>query len=176
VDYTLFRPFNWIGPKLDDVLEPKEGSSRLFTQFISNVIFGKPLQLVDGGRQGRSFTYIDDGVDALMRIIENKGGRASRQIFNIGNPANNVSVAQLAKLIIAAFAKYPDYKESAAKARTVVVSSGKYFGKYYQDIQRRVPSIVAIRRQLGWRPKVDLRTAIRLTLDYHLAHKDYKLD
>jgi len=176
VDYTLFRPFNWIGPKLDNVMEPKEGSSRLFTQFISNVIFEKPLQLVDGGRQGRSFTYIDDGVDALLRIIENKGGRASRQIFNIGNPGNNVSVAQLAKLIIAAFRDFPEFRAQAAKAKTVVVSSGKYFGKYYQDIQRRVPSVAAIRRQLGWKPKVDLRTAIRLTLDYHLAHKDYKLD
>ena len=176
VDYTLFRPFNWIGPKLDDVMEPKEGSSRLFTQFISNVIFKKPLQLVDGGRQSRSFTFIDDGVDALLRIIENKGGRASRQIFNIGNPGNNVSVAQLAKLIIAAFRDFPEYRTQAAKARTVVVSSGKYFGKYYQDIQRRVPSVAAIRKQLGWRPKVDLKTAIRLTLDYHLAHKDYKLD
>jgi nucleoside-diphosphate-sugar epimerase len=176
IDYTLFRPFNWIGPKLDNVMEAKEGSSRLFTQFISNVIFEKPLQLVDGGRQGRSFTFIDDGVDALLRIIENKGGRASRQIFNIGNPANNVSVAQLAKLIIAAFRQFPEYRKQAANARTVVVSSGKYFGKYYQDIQRRVPSVAAIRRQLGWRPKVDLRTAIKLTLDYHLAHKDYQLD
>src|SRR5450432_1191454 len=137
VDYTLFRPFNWIGPKLDNVMEAKEGSSRLFTQFISNVIFEKPLQLVDGGKQGRSFTFIDDGVDALLRIIENKGGRASRQIFNIGNPANNVSVAKLAKLIIAAFREFPEYEKQAANARTVVVSSGKYFGKYYQDIQRR---------------------------------------
>ena len=58
----------------------------------------------------------------------------------------------------------------------MVVSSGKYFGKYYQDIQRRVPSVAAIRRQLGWRPKVDLKTAIKLTLDYHLAHRDYQLD
>jgi nucleoside-diphosphate-sugar epimerase len=87
-----------------------------------------------------------------------------------------VSVAQLAKLIIAAFRQFPEYRKQAANARTVVVSSGKYFGKYYQDIQRRVPSVAAIRRQLGWRPKVDLRTAIKLTLDYHLAHKDYQLD
>lgn len=176
VDYTLFRPFNWIGPKLDDVLEPKEGSSRLFTQFISNVIFKKPLQLVDGGKQTRSFTFIDDGVDALMRIIENKNGRASRQIFNLGNPRNEVSVAQLAKLIIAAFKEFPEYREHAAAAKMVVVPSGKYFGKYYQDIQKRVPSIAAAKKQIGWSPKVDLKTAIKRTLDFHLAHKDYRLE
>jgi len=176
LDYTLFRPFNWIGPKLDDVFEAKEGSSRLFTQFISNVIFKKPLQLVDGGRQSRSFTFIDDGVDALLRIIENKNGCASRQIFNLGNPRNDVSVAELAKLIIAAFKDYPEYAAHAAKARTVVVTSGKYFGKYYQDIHKRVPSIAHAKKQLGWTPKVNLGKAIKLTLDYHLAHKGYQLE
>ena len=176
LDYTLFRPFNWIGPQLDDVFEPKEGSSRLFTQFISNVIFKKPLQLVDGGKQSRSFTFIDDGIDALLRIIENKDGKASRQIFNIGNPKNDVSVADLAKLIIAAFKEFPDYAEHVKAAKVVKVSSGQYFGKYYQDIQKRVPSITNIKKQLGWTPKVDLKTAIKLTLDYHLAHKDYQLE
>lgn len=176
IDYTLFRPFNWIGPKLDDVMEPKEGSSRLFTQFISNVIFRKPLQLVDGGRQTRSFTFIDDGIDALLRIIENRGGGASRRIFNLGNPRNEVSVARLARLIIAAFRAYPEYADHAAAARTVVVPASRYFGKYYQDIQKRVPSIAAARTHLGWRPRVDLETAIRRTLDYHLAHRDYRLE
>ena len=176
LDYTLFRPFNWIGPKLDDVFEPKEGSSRLFTQFISNVIFKKPLQLVDGGKQTRSFTFIDDGIDALLRIIENKNGCASRQIFNLGNPRNNVSVAELAKLIISEFRNFPEYREHAAKAKTVVVPSGKYFGRYYQDIQKRVPSIAQAKKQLGWTPKVNLKKAIKLTLDYHLAHKDYQLE
>jgi len=85
-------------------------------------------------------------------------------------------VAQLAKLIIAAFRQYPDYAEHAAKAKTVVVPSGKYFGKYYQDIQKRVPSIANVTRQLGWKPKVNLREAIKRTLDYHLAHKDYRLE
>jgi nucleoside-diphosphate-sugar epimerase len=176
VDYTLFRPFNWIGPRLDDITEPKEGSSRLFTQFISNVIFKKPLQLVDGGRQRRSFTFIEDGIDALLRIIENKNGCASRQIFNLGNPKNEVSVAQLAKLIVAAFREFPEYREHAAGAKTTVVPSGKYFGKYYQDIQRRLPSIAQAKKQLGWMPRVDLKQAIKLTLDYHLAHKGYRLE
>lgn len=169
LDYTLFRPFNWIGPKLDNILEPKEGSSRLFTQFISNVIFKKPIQLVDGGKQSRSFTYIGDGVDALLRIIENKDGRASRRIFNLGNPRNNVSVAELATIIVEAFKEYPAYREHAEQAKIVVTSSQEYFGNGYQDIQTRVPSIDAINEALGWDPKTDLRTALRHTLDYHLA-------
>jgi nucleoside-diphosphate-sugar epimerase len=176
LDYTLVRPFNWIGPKLDDVFAAKEGSSRLFTQFISNVIFKKPLQLVDGGKQSRSFTFIDDGIDGLLRIIENKKRCASQQIFNLGNPRNNVTVAQLARMIIAEFAEYPDFQEHAAKAKTVVVPAERYFGKYYQDIQRRVPSIANAKKRLGWAPKVDLKRAIRLTLGYHLAHLDYRLE
>lgn len=173
LDYTLFRPFNWIGPRLDDILEPKEGSSRLFTQFLSNVILKKPIQLVDGGKQSRSFTYIGDGVDALLRIIENKDGRASRRIFNLGNPRNNVSVANLATIIIDAFRGYPDYQDHVAEARIVVTSSQEYFGNGYQDIQTRVPSIDAVKEALGWDPKTDLRTAIRHTLDYHLSHLDH---
>ncbi|HET7537461.1 MAG TPA: bifunctional UDP-4-keto-pentose/UDP-xylose synthase [Candidatus Didemnitutus sp.] len=175
VDYTLFRPFNWIGPKLDNVFEPKEGSSRLFTQFISNVIFRKPIQLVDGGRQSRSFTYIDDGIDALLRILENKNDCASRRIFNIGNPANDVSVAELARLILEAFREYPEYREHAEQTPIVQVSAQEYFGTGYQDIQKRVPSIEMARTHLGWNPTYDLRSAIKLTLDYHLKHHDYAL-
>ena len=47
--YTLFRPFNWIGPKLDDIDAAKEGSSRVVTQFIINLFRGEPIRLVDGG-------------------------------------------------------------------------------------------------------------------------------
>lgn len=175
MDYTLFRPFNWIGPKLDNVFEPKEGSSRLFTQFISNVIFKKPIQLVDGGKQSRSFTYIDDGIDALLRIIENKNGCASRQIFNLGNPANNVSVAELAQLILTAFKEYPDYLENIEQTSVINVAAQEYFGTGYQDIQTRVPSIRNAQQLLGWEPRHDLRSAIRLTLDYHVAHREYSL-
>lgn len=72
--FTCFRPFNWIGPKLDDLtMEPeKEGSSRVVTQFISNLIRGEAIRLVDGGDQKRCFTYVDDGINCLMKIIENK--------------------------------------------------------------------------------------------------------
>ena len=97
LDYTLFRPFNFIGPNLDNIEEPKEGSSRVFTQFLSNILYRRPIKLVDGGGQKRSFTYIDDAIECLLRIIENAERRATRRIFNIGNPANCVSIRDLAR-------------------------------------------------------------------------------
>ena len=75
-DFTLFRPFNWIGAGLDSLSAAKEGSSRVITQFLGHIVRGEPIQLVDGGSQKRAFTYIDDGIDALMKIIDNKNGIA----------------------------------------------------------------------------------------------------
>jgi len=174
--YTLFRPFNWIGPKLDNILEPKEGSSRVLTQFIGNILRGKDIQLVDGGKQRRSFTYIDDGIDALVRIIENKDNAADSRIFNIGNPANDMSIKELAETVLSTIKTYPQYAKMADAVKIVSVSSGQYYGEGYQDIQTRVPSIANAKKYLGWEPKVDLATGLRKTLDYHLARPGQKLD
>jgi len=174
--YTLFRPFNWIGPKLDNIMEPKEGSSRVLTQFIGNILRGKDIQLVDGGAQRRSFTYIDDGVDALMRIIANKDGCADGRIFNIGNPGNDMSVRELAETVVALVKTYPKYAALAEKTKLVTVNSGDYYGKGYQDILTRVPSIKNAERYLGWKPVTDLKTALRKTLDYHLGCPSQELE
>ncbi len=173
--YTLFRPFNWIGPKLDNVLEPKEGSSRVLTQFIGNVLRGKDIQLVDGGQQRRSFTYIDDGIDALIRIIENRNNAADGRIFNIGNPKNDVSIRELAETLINIIRTYPKFAPLAERARIVSVQSGEYYGAGYQDIKTRVPSIENAETHLGWRPLTDLETALRKTLDYHLGRPSSEL-
>lgn len=173
LDYTLFRPFNWIGPRLDDVFESKEGSSRVFTQFLSNVFHGQPILLVDGGRQRRAFTYIEDAVECLLRIIDNPEGRATRQIFNIGNPHGDMSVAELAGAIIRCCAEIPEYRHLAEAATVETVHSESYYGKYYQDIQARVPSITAVRDALHWEPSTDLLTAIRKTLEFHVARGDF---
>lgn len=169
LDYTLIRPFNWIGPKLDNLWDTKEGSSRALTQFISNILHGQDIKLVDGGAQHRSFTYIDDGIDALMKIIENKDGCASRRIFNLGNPNNDLSIKDLAHLLVDVMSTYPAYKEKAQKISIVPVNSEDYYGVSYQDTQARVPSIEQAQKYLHWTPKVDLRTALTKTLNYHLS-------
>jgi nucleoside-diphosphate-sugar epimerase len=173
--YTLFRPFNWVGPKLDNILEPKEGSSRVLTQFIGNILRNRDIQLVDGGVQRRSFTYIDDGIDALIRIIENRENAADSRIFNIGNPKNDISIRELAETLIELIKTYPAYAKLAENIKLVTVKSGDYYGEGYQDIQTRVPSIRNAEKYLGWKPTTDLKTALRKTLDYHLGRPSSEL-
>lgn len=176
LDYTLFRPFNWVGPKLDNIFAAKEGSSRVVTLFIADILHKGEIKLVDGGKQRRSFTDIDDGIDALMRIIENKDKVATGRIFNIGNPTNDVSIRELAELLLKLVKEYPDYKAIAEKVKVTDVSSEAHYGTHYQDINRRVPSIKNAEEFLGWTPKVDLTTALRKTLDYHLGRAAGELD
>lgn len=160
LDFTLFRPFNWIGAGLDSIHTQKEGSSRVITQFLGHIVRGENIKLVDGGTQKRAFTYIDDGIDALMKIIANENGVATGQIYNIGNPKNNYSVKELAKMMLDLAYTYPEYEASARKVQTVETTAGEYYGKGYQDVQNRVPKIANTCQDLGWEPKVSMQDAL----------------
>lgn len=168
--FTLFRPFNWIGPKLDDITtQPeKEGSSRVVTQFISSLMHGEPIRLVDGGMQRRCFTYVDDGIACLMKIIENENGVCDGQIFNIGNPRNEATIRALAFKLKEIFLSHPASQRFEKVSEIIEVASGEFYGKGYQDIDFRVPSIRKATEIIGWEPKTDLDTALRLTFEYYL--------
>ena len=165
--YTLFRPFNWIGPKLDNIMAANEGSSRVLTQFLGNILRGKEIQLVDGGAQKRCFIYIDDAIEALMKIIENKDGIADQRIFNIGFPEAELSVAELAEMMLDVVSEFPGYENVRDTVKLINVDSGTYYGKGYQDMLVRVPSIKAI-SELGWKPSTDVRTAIHKTVEFYI--------
>jgi len=172
LDFTLFRPFNWIGAGLDSIHTAKEGSSRVITQFLGHIVRGEPIKLVDGGQQKRAFTYIDDGIAALMKIIENREGVASGKIYNVGNPRNNYSVRELAHMMLDLAKQYPEYRDTAAKVKLLEVSSNEYYGRGYQDVQNRVPAIANTMQDLGWEPRVDMATALRHILDAYRGQLD----
>ncbi len=165
LDYTLFRPFNWIGPGLDNMHAAKEGSSRVITQFLGHIMRGEDVRLVDGGQQRRCFTGISDGIDALMKMIANADGRASRKIFNVGNPANSLSVRELAQQMLQVAATYAEYRTNAAKVRLVDISATEYYGSGYQDVENRVPKIDNTRTELDWTPRVTMPQALRQIFD-----------
>ena len=167
LDFTLFRPFNWIGAGLDSIHTAKEGSSRVITQFFGHIVRGEPIKLVDGGAQKRAFTYVDDGIAALMKIIANKDNVATGQIYNIGNPKNNYSVRELATMMLELAKSYPEYKKSSAKVKLVETTSGAYYGKGYQDVQNRVPNIKNTMKDLDWKPKVNMKDALKGIFDFY---------
>ena len=159
--FTLFRPFNWIGPGLDSIYTPKEGSSRVVTQFLGHIVRGEPINLVDGGAQKRAFTYIDDGIDALIKIIDNKDGIANGKIYNIGNPKNNHSVRELANQMLEIARSIPEYAKTANAVKIVETTSGAYYGEGYQDVQNRVPAIDNTMSELSWKPTTTMSDALK---------------
>jgi nucleoside-diphosphate-sugar epimerase len=170
LDYTLFRPFNWIGSGLDSIHTAKEGSSRVITQFLGHIVRGEDIKLVDGGAQKRTFTYVDDGIAALLKIIENQHDKAARGIYNIGNPLNNHSVRELAEMMLKLAAEYPEYRDKAAHVKLVETTSGEYYGAGYQDVQQRVPKIENTMRDLDWKPMFTMDQALRGVFDAYRSH------
>jgi nucleoside-diphosphate-sugar epimerase len=170
LDFTLFRPFNWIGAGLDSIHTAKEGSSRVITQFLGHIVRGENIKLVDGGTQKRAFTYISDGIDALMKIIDNPGGVANGKIYNIGNPKNNYSVKDLAQMMLDLALKYPEYRKSAKKVRLIKTTAAAYYGKGYQDVQNRVPKITNTCNELKWKPRVTMEAALKHIFDAYRTH------
>jgi len=166
--FTLFRPFNWIGPKLDSLTSARIGSSRAITQLILNLVEGTPIQLIDGGEQKRCFTDVSEGVECLYRIIENAGGCCDGEVINIGNPNNELSIKGLAEMLLAQFNQHPLRSEFPPFAGFQETESGRYYGAGYQDLEHRRPSIRKARRLLQWEPVITVDESVARTLDYFL--------
>lgn len=169
LSYSLFRPFNWYGPRLDNPFNTGAGSSRVLSQFIGNILRGENITLVNGGEQKRCMTYISDGIDALVEIIENKDNVAHNKIFNIGNPDENISIRQLATMLIKHISEhFPAYADKAKLVQLIDVDGKVYFGEGYEDVALRVPSIRHAREKLGWQPKINMADGLKKTLDFYL--------
>lgn len=166
--FTLFRPFNWMGPRLDNLDAARIGSSRAITQLILNLVEGSPIKLMDGGAQKRCFTDINDGIEALFRIIENRDGLCDGQIVNIGNPTNEASIRELAEMLLESFNNHPLRDRFPPFAGFKDVESSSYYGKGYQDVEHRTPSIKNARRLLDWQPTIEMKQTVADTLDYFL--------
>ncbi|KAF8395325.1 hypothetical protein HHK36_019268 [Tetracentron sinense] len=171
LEFTIVRPFNWIGPRMDfipGVDGPSEGVPRVLACFSNNLLRGEPLKLVDGGISQRTFVYIKDAIEAVMLMIENPA-RANGQIFNVGNPNNEVTVKQLAEMMTEVYSKVSG--EPIIEVPTVDVSSKEFYGEGYDDSDKRIPDMTIINKQLGWNPKTSLWDLLESTLTYQ--HRTY---
>ena len=167
LQFTLFRPFNFIGPYQDNPFCTGK-QNRAVPTFISNVLHGTDITLVNGGTQKRCFVYIADAITCLLTLIENKNGVADGEIFNIGAPDNEYSIRDIAQMVINSAAKYPAYADIKRRIKWVIQDQHTYYGKGYQDMNRRVPSITKAQNILGWSPTTPIATAIDKTVDFYM--------
>jgi len=123
--------------------------------FIDAVLTGKPMDIHGDGLQTRSFTYVTDHIDGTMRVIESE--KALGEIFNIGN-THEINIIDLARMVwqISGKTGEPPIKYVPYKS-----FSGKY-----EDVMRRVPDISKAKVVLGFNPKVDMATGLKLTYDW----------
>lgn len=142
VAVRIMRIFNTYGPRMD----PNDG--RVVSNFIMQALRNEPITLYGDGKQTRSFCYVDDNIEGMMRLMDQ-----DQEIgpINIGNPVENTMI-ELAQAVIAL---------TGSKSKLINVDLPK------DDPKQRCPDITKARRVLGWEPKVDLQTGLGRTIEYY---------
>jgi len=140
LDTRIVRIFNTYGPRM----RPHDG--RVVSNFIVQALRGEPLTIYGDGSQTRSFCYVDDLIEGIVRLYE----KGSSEPTNIGNP-NEFTVRQLADRVLALTGS-----KSTIVERPLPVD----------DPQVRQPDITRAREALGWEPKVALDDGLRRTIEY----------
>lgn len=145
--------------------------ARVLSSFTRILLRREPLKLVDDGHSHGTFTFIEDAIEAILLMIDNPV-RANDHIFNVGNPRNEVTIRQLAELMIQVYSYIK--QEEALEVPTIVVSSETIYGKGYDDCDKGLPDITKIQGLLGWSPKTHLPDA-RDHIDDMLINRSYEV-
>jgi UDP-glucuronate decarboxylase len=157
VDIKVIRIFNTYGPRM----RPDDG--RVISNFIMQAIRGENITVYGDGSQTRSFCYIDDLVEGMIRMMEYETGEQTRERdytrpylsgfpgpLNLGNP-HEVPVVELAQRVVG-----------------MIGSASKIIYEQLpdDDPKRRCPDISKARQYLDWQPEVPLEEGLRKTIDY----------
>jgi UDP-glucuronate decarboxylase len=142
LEIKVARIFNTYGPRMH------HADGRVVSNFIVQALKGEPITLYGDGSQTRSFCYVDDLVDGLVRLMESPADLTGP--VNLGNPAE-FSMRQLAKLVLA---------ETGASSPIVTRPLPQ------DDPKQRQPDITLAKERLGWTPTVSLRQGLKPTVDY----------
>ena len=146
---SILRYFNVYGPR--------QRPAYLLNRTIHRILNGQPPLLYDGGAQTRCFTFVDDAVDATLRVAATP--TADGQSFNVGSN-RETSVADAARLV---------KKLLGSDLKPVMPETSAALGEAYEDIPRRVPDTAKANRVLGWKCATSLHEGLTTTIAW--AHR-----
>lgn len=147
VAIRIARIFNTYGPYMF------KNDGRVVSNFIINAVNNKPLKIYGTGNQTRSFCYVDDTVDCLIKLMNSDYSRP----INIGNPTE-ITIKQLANEVI-----------NITKSNSTI----KYIDGLIDDPNRRKPDISLAEKELNWRPKYNLKEGLEKTIEYFKNKGDF---
>ena len=148
LDIKVARIFNTYGPRM----HPADG--RVVSNFIMQALTGQPITLYGTGSQTRSFCYVDDLIDGIVRLMESPPEFTGP--VNIGNPSE-FTIRQLAEIVV---------EMTGAKSELAFMPLPA------DDPQQRCPDIGLARSKLGWAPKTPLRDGLEKTIEYFARYHD----
>jgi UDP-glucuronate decarboxylase len=144
LDVRIARIFNTYGPRIR-----KDGIyGRVIPRFIDQALQGEPITVFGDGSQTRSFTYVTDQIEGLLRLSTMDAAKG--EVINIGN-VNEISVFELARLVIAL---------SGSESQVSFSSLPE------DDPLRRRPNITKAQKILGWEPKVSLESGLTRMIEW----------
>ena len=144
VDTRVVRIFNTYGPRMNI------NDGRVVPNFIDQALKGKPVTVYGDGKQSRSFCYVSDEADGILRLLFSKEPGP----VNIGNPVE-FTMNEFAKIVL---------ELTGSKSRII------YKPLPQDDPKQRKPDITLARTKLGWEPKVPLREGLKMTIDWFRAN------
>jgi UDP-glucuronate decarboxylase len=151
-DIRIVRIFNTYGPLM------QHDDGRVVSNFICQALSGKPITIYGDGTQTRSFCYIDDMIDGLIRMMENN--KEITRPINLGNP-EEYKVKDLAKIII----------QKTGSGSPIIRNPLPQ-----DDPAQRRPDIGRAKELLGWQPKTSLDKGLDKTIKYFSEHKSNWVD
>jgi UDP-glucose 4-epimerase len=145
---VIGRLFNTVGPRQIGQY------GMVLPTFVQSALLGKPITVFGDGTQSRSFTYVTDVVEALIKLMDEPA--AEGDVFNVGNDSE-VTINQLAEKV---------RKMTGSDSEIVYISYERAYGPGFEDMERRCPNIDKIKNLIGFEPSHDLESIIQSVIDY----------
>lgn len=147
--FVVLRFFNFYGPKLDFI-----GKGRVMTCFLEKFLKGEPVEVVEPGDQTRCFTYIDDGVQGVVRSAHTPAAEGKAFNLGINKETTILELAQLMKKI------------GNFSSKIILIPAEKKYGKGYDDVFRRVPDCSRAKEILNWEATTSLEDGLAKTIEH----------
>lgn len=147
IKYNIIRPFNIVG------VGQSSKAGFVLPRFTLAALTGKDITVFGDGTQVRTFTHVKDIVSGIIKIMNSD---ISGEIFNIGNPANQHSILEVAEIV----------KEmTKSNSNIIKIDPKKVYGKHYEEAWNKIPDIAKIKELVNWIPKYSFREIVKEVIE-----------